>query len=115
MTIELAQRLLHDLGDSGPVGPLSTAVVVNLLLIAVFGIQHTVMARPTFKRWWKKFVPAPIERSTYVLLTNLALILLFWQWRPTGGVVWDVENTVARIATLSPSEILPPAPNFRRL
>jgi len=84
--------------DSPAEGPLWVAVLVNTLLIAVFGLQHTVMARPTFKQWWTRFVPEPIERSTYVLLTNAALILLFWQWRPMGGVVWDVAHPAGRAA-----------------
>jgi len=82
--------------DSPAQGPLWTAVLINTLLIALFGVQHTAMARPTFKRWWTRFVPQPIERSTYVLLTNAALILLFWQWRPMGGVVWDVTHPASR-------------------
>ena len=84
--------------DSAPVGPLWIALIVNTLLVAVFAVQHSVMARPTFKEWWTKFVPKPIERSTYVLFTNLALILLFWQWRPMGGVIWSVEHSTARAA-----------------
>lgn len=84
--------------DSATEGPLWIAVLVNALLIAAFGLQHTGMARPTFKRWWTRFVPEPIERSTYVLFTNAALILLFWQWRPMGGVVWDVTHPAGRAA-----------------
>ena len=80
--------------DSGPDGPLAQAILINLLLLGVFAIPHSVMARPTFKRWWTKMVPEPIERSTYVLVSNLALILLFWQWRPMGGVIWNVENSI---------------------
>ena len=73
-----------------------SAALINTLLIALFGVQHTVMARPTFKKWWTRFVPEPIERSTYVLFTNAALILLFWQWQPMGGIVWDVANPLGR-------------------
>ena len=80
--------------DSGGAGPVGTALVVNILLWAIFGIQHSVMARPGFKRWWTKFVPKPVERSTYVLITNLLMILLFWQWRPMTSVVWEVENPI---------------------
>lgn len=76
--------------------PLWTALAVNFALIAAFGVQHSVMARPAFKRWWTRFVPQPIERSTYVLFSCVALALLMWQWQPMGGVVWDVNHPVGR-------------------
>jgi methanethiol S-methyltransferase len=82
--------------DAEPVGPLSEALLVNTLLLAGFGLQHSVMARPGFKEWWTKIVPQPAERSTYVMFSNLALILLFWQWRPMGGVIWDVQEPTGR-------------------
>jgi protein-S-isoprenylcysteine O-methyltransferase Ste14 len=67
------------------------AVLVNLSLMMVFALQHSIMARPSFKRWLTRWIPQAMERSTYVLATNLALGLLFWQWRPLGGVIWHVE------------------------
>ncbi len=73
-----------------------TALAVDLGLLALFALQHSVMARPAFKRWWTRFVPEPVERSTYVLFSSLALAVLFWLWRPIGGVVWNVEDPVAR-------------------
>jgi protein-S-isoprenylcysteine O-methyltransferase Ste14 len=83
--------------DSGAAGPVGRALLVNLLLLGVFAIQHSTMARPAFKRWWTKFVPEPIERSTFVLITNLLLFLLFWQWRPITSVAWQIDNSVARV------------------
>ena len=79
-------------------GPLGVALAVNAGLLALFAVQHSVMARPWFKDWWTRFVPRPIERSTYVLLSSAALIALFVLWRPMGGVVWSVENPVGRLA-----------------
>jgi len=81
--------------------PLFQALIVDLGLISLFGLQHSIMARAGFKRWWIRSVPEPIERSTYVLLASLALLLLFWQWRPIGvsteRVVWDVHNSTGRL------------------
>ena len=82
--------------DGAPVSPLGTSVLVDLAVLALFAVQHSVMARPAFKRMWTRLVPEPVERSTYVLASSLALILLFWLWRPLGGVVWDVQNRVGR-------------------
>ena len=79
-------------------GSLAVAIGVNVLLIAAFAVQHSVMARPAFKQWWTRFVPQPIERSTYVLASCLAVALLMWQWRPVGGVVWDLTNPIGRWA-----------------
>jgi protein-S-isoprenylcysteine O-methyltransferase Ste14 len=84
--------------DSATDRPLDVAVVVDLLLLTVFALQHSVMARPAFKRWWTRVVPEPAERSTYVLASSLALLLLFWQWRPIGGLVWRVEQPAGHVA-----------------
>jgi protein-S-isoprenylcysteine O-methyltransferase Ste14 len=78
--------------DSGEAGPLPEAIIVDLALMALFAIQHSVMARRGFKQWWTKYGPAAIERSTYVLLASLSLILLFWQWRPIPVVVWRIDD-----------------------
>jgi len=86
--------------DSAAEGPLGSAILIDVLLLAVFALQHSVMARPAFKRWWTRIVPEPAERSTYVLASSLALLLLFWQWRPIGGVVWQVEQPAGRAVLL---------------
>jgi len=83
----------------GPLtGNLGTAIAVNCALLALFAIQHSVMARPWFKERWTQLVPWSIERSTYVVASSLALILLFWQWRPIGIEIWSVENPVGQAA-----------------
>jgi len=78
--------------DSGPAGPLVESIVINLVLMTIFALQHSVMARPQFKKWWTTVVPISVERSTYVLLASLALALVFWQWRPIPGVVWEAKD-----------------------
>jgi protein-S-isoprenylcysteine O-methyltransferase Ste14 len=84
--------------DSGEPGPLGLALAVNLGLLSLFAIQHSGMARPGFKRIWTRIVPEPAERPTYVLLTTLALALLFWLWQPIGGAVWTVTNPAGALA-----------------
>src|ERR1044072_7042653 len=83
--------------DSGRTGPLGEALLIDAGLLMLFAVQHSVMARPWFKRGWTQLVPKPAERSTYVLLSSLALVLLFWQWQPIGGVVWNLEQPVLRV------------------
>jgi protein-S-isoprenylcysteine O-methyltransferase Ste14 len=78
--------------DDGPVVPVTEALIVNLLLLSLFAVQHSGMARKPFKRWLTQFMPASVERSVYVLLASLALILLLWQWRPIPAVVWQITN-----------------------
>src|SRR5687767_15254193 len=80
--------------DRGPEAPPALAVAVNLALIALFGVQHSVMARPGFKARWTRIVPEPIERSTYVLVASLVLILMFTMWRPIPAVIWDIQNPI---------------------
>lgn len=82
--------------DHGITSSLGEAIVVNVLLVGAFGVQHSVMARPAFKAWWTRFVPPSIERSTYVVLSSAVLLLLYWQWRTMPDAVWDVRQPVAR-------------------
>jgi len=83
--------------DSGVPGPVGTAIAINVGLLALFAIQHTIMARPAFKRWWTTIIPEPAERSTFVLITSLLLCLIAWQWQPISGVVWQVEGAAATV------------------
>lgn len=82
--------------DSGTASNVTTALLVDMLLLGLFAVQHSVMARPAFKRWWTQWIPKPIERSTYVLLASLVLILLFWQWRPISYTFWSVEHPIGQ-------------------
>jgi protein-S-isoprenylcysteine O-methyltransferase Ste14 len=80
--------------DSGPTDALPASVLVDMLLLLLFAVPHSVMARPAFKRWWTRFVPPPVERSTYVVVSSLTLGFLFWQWLPIPTVLWHVANPV---------------------
>lgn len=78
--------------DDGPETSTGMAILINVLLLGAFAVQHTIMARTSFKAWWTKIVPLPIERSIFVLLSSLILLLTFWQWRPMTAVVWDLPR-----------------------
>jgi protein-S-isoprenylcysteine O-methyltransferase Ste14 len=80
--------------DSSPVGPFGESLLIDLALLGVFAVQHSLMARPFFKRWLTRFILQAAERSTYVLVSSLLMILMFWQWRPLGGVIWEITNPV---------------------
>jgi protein-S-isoprenylcysteine O-methyltransferase Ste14 len=80
----------------GPVsGDFTGSLLIDLLLLLAFALQHSVMARPGFKRWWTRLIPEPAERSTYVLASSVALIALFAHWRPLGGIIWSVDSSIA--------------------
>jgi methanethiol S-methyltransferase len=83
--------------DNAVVAPVGWAVLIDVVLVTLFALQHSVMARPAFKAWWTRVVPEPIERSTYVLAASLVLVLLFWQWRELPAVVWETTWQPARI------------------
>jgi protein-S-isoprenylcysteine O-methyltransferase Ste14 len=89
-------RLVPKTIDSGAAAPVVRALIVDAILLSLFAVQHSVMARQWFKRAWKQFVPEPVERSTYVLMASLILLLLFWKWHPMKGIVWDVRNPNGR-------------------
>jgi len=84
--------------DSAPTASLGHALLVNTLLLGLFAVQHSAMARPAFKRWWTQIIPKAAERSTYTLVSSLALIALFAFWQPVGGIVWEVTDPALRVA-----------------
>jgi protein-S-isoprenylcysteine O-methyltransferase Ste14 len=83
--------------DGAPQSPLWQALLIDAGLLGIFAVQHSVMARPAFKRWWTQFVPKPIERSTYVLFSSVLLIALFAFWQPIGGVIWNITDPAGQI------------------
>jgi protein-S-isoprenylcysteine O-methyltransferase Ste14 len=91
----VSNHLVQKSIDVGASAPLVEALIVNVLLLGVFAVQHSVMARPAFKRWWTKMVPPVVERSTFVVAASLALLLLYWQWRPITDVVWRAQSPTA--------------------
>ena len=84
--------------DAPPVSTIGEALLVDLALVALFGLQHSVMARPAFKAWWTQFVPKPVERSVYVLASSVALYVLMAFWQPLGGIVWSIDSMPGRVA-----------------
>lgn len=92
----VANRVVPKGIDDGPIQPAATAITIDVALLLLFAVQHNVMARPWFKAWWTRFVPRPIERSTYVAIASLILLLLYWQWRPLPATVWHIEAPAAR-------------------
>jgi protein-S-isoprenylcysteine O-methyltransferase Ste14 len=98
----VADRIVpRTIDHGGAIGPTAKAVVVNVVLMAIFAVQHSLMARPAFKAFWTRLVPKSVERSTYVLFSALALALLFWQWRPMPETVWSVGNPALATALMA--------------
>ena len=95
----LGNRVLPTTVDGAPVSEPMVALAVDLALLALFAVQHSVMARKSFKAWWTKIVPPAVERSTFVLASDIALFLLCWYWQPIGGSVWSVKDPAA-VATI---------------
>jgi methanethiol S-methyltransferase len=87
--------------DGTPSGPVLAAILIDVALLGLFAVQHSVMARQWFKERWTRVVPRPIERSTYVLFSSVALIVMFYTWRPIGGVIWSVDDPIGRSVLLA--------------
>jgi protein-S-isoprenylcysteine O-methyltransferase Ste14 len=86
--------------DGNPQAPLAAAILINASLLVLFALQHSIMARPAFKARWTKIIPAELERSSFVLLSSVCLVLMMWQWQPVGGTVWSVENKAVKAILL---------------
>lgn len=97
----LANRWVPKSIDGAAANPTLRAAAIDIILLSLFAIQHTIMARLAFKRWWTTIIPQPIERSVYVLLASLLLLLMNWQWQPLPGIVWHVDASIARIMLLA--------------
>lgn len=82
--------------DGAPQVPLAQAILINASLLLLFALQHSIMARPAFKRRWTRIIPEPMERSTFVVFTCICLLLMMWQWQPMGGIIWSIENPIAK-------------------
>jgi methanethiol S-methyltransferase len=81
--------------DSGSAGSVGSAMLVNFLIVLIFGVQHTIMARPAFKQWWTQIIPKALERSAFVFIADIIMWAMIWQWRPMGGVIWHAQNPLA--------------------
>src|SRR5258706_15602085 len=86
--------------DSGAEGSIAAALLIDGALLALFALQHSIMARPWFKQAWTRIVPEPVERSTYVLFSSVAMLLMFWQWRPIGGIIWKIDGGIGETIML---------------
>jgi protein-S-isoprenylcysteine O-methyltransferase Ste14 len=86
--------------SGGVGGNVATAAIINILLLSVFAVQHTIMARPAFKAWWTKIIPEAAERTTFVMASNLCLALIFWQWQPMPEIIWKTDNDTLRIVLM---------------